>query len=124
MRRRYEGSARLITYSCVFHIYLHIHQPPAFPAIIAREQLSRATALGRPQGDRGSIRGVVDSCGQQGRCYDPAFFREQMDDNAPRLQVFKCDVATGRVTPFVYQPIEQDRLASARGRQWGGPTAE
>jgi hypothetical protein len=102
----------------------NVTEPVAFPTLIVREQLARATALGLPRGERDSLRGVMAECAPARRCFDKAFLRERMGDKLPRLQVYKCDVATGRATPFVYQPIDADRVASdptARGRQYGGP---
>ena len=99
----------------------NVTEPAAFPVILAREQLARATALRQDRGDPGSIRGAVEGCKEVKRCHDPSYLKEQLGPKAPLLQVFKCDVATGRATPFVYQPVEQDKIPMANGRQWGGP---
>jgi hypothetical protein len=87
----------------------NVTDPPVFPTIIAREQLSRSSALGRTAArEPDSIGYAVKNCERLKRCRDPNFLRQQMGPKTPELRVFQCDVATGRATPFVYQPTPAD----------------
>lgn len=87
----------------------NITDPPAYPVIIAREQLARSVALGLPESQPDTIGYVVKHCKAQGRCMDPNYLKQQMGAKAPLLQVYKCDVKTGKATPFVYYPTALDQ---------------
>lgn len=98
----------------------NVTEPPVFPTIIAREQLSRASAMGKGVGQRepDSIGYVVKNCQKMGKCRDISFMRQQLGPKMPELKVYQCDVKTGRATPFVYKPTSADM--ELRQRAEGG----
>lgn len=86
----------------------NVTEPPIFPTIIAREQLSRASALGKPAREPDSIGYVVKNCAKMKLCRDREFLKRQLGPKAPELMVYQCDVKTGKATPFVYKPTAAD----------------
>lgn len=93
----------------------NVTEPPIFPTIITREQLSRPSALGRSkQREPDSIGYVVKNCQDVGRCRDVSFMRQQLGPKMPELKVFQCDVKTGQATPFVYKPTAADMQLRSR----------
>ncbi len=92
----------------------NVTEPPVFPTIITREQLSRSLALGRPDRETDSIGYVVKNCDALGKCRDANFLRQQLGPKAPELQVYQCDVKTGKATPFIYKPTAVDMELRSR----------
>ena len=93
----------------------NVTEPPVFPTIIAREQLSRPGALGRSkEREPDSIGYVVKNRQKMGRCRDASFMRQQLGPKALELKVFQCDVKTGKATPFVYKPTAADMELRSR----------